>query len=66
MRGKKPLPEEERIRRHRYSERNRSYKYHHTEKGREAKQRANKKYREKQKILSAFPFFGVPDFTIFL
>ena len=66
MNGKLPLSEEERIRKHKHSEKIRSYKYHHTEKGRLARQRANKKYRNKRKFLEALPFFGVSDFTIFL
>ena len=37
------LSNEERLRRYKYSEKKRSYKYHHTEKGRLAKQRANRK-----------------------
>lgn len=63
MRGRKPLSTEERIRRHKYSEKKRSWKYHHTEKGKEARRRANKKYREKQKLLRMFPFYSVPNFN---
>jgi hypothetical protein len=66
MPAKISLSNEERLRRYKYSEKKRSYKYHHTEKGRLAKQRANKKYRQKLKFLQALPFFGVNDFTIFL